>query len=428
VKAYPSPAPVFDDPNLTGQAGLGPVLALAGRAGLEEALSGLSVPVANPGLKARAVLAGMLAEADSIDDLDALRAGATPRLVKTVRAPSTLGSYLRGFTHGHVRQLGAANTAVLAGLARAVAAAIAVIPETGWIPILYPQAIWDQDQQAWICDAEVAETGFTAFASKPEAQRVNARLVVRCVKRLGPELQDALLPGWRHHPFITNSTLDAVEADQTHRRHAVVEQVIEELKNGPWRTCPPGNTSPTPPGPSSRSSRTTCCAPPRSPPGWSPPARTPSASSSSTSPAAWPSPPAACGCTCPGPGHQNTTGCNSTAWPTNANNPRHPLPTHDTRKDNRTPNPSPDTGPDTHTPAPTPARPMPPQEVTNDIGGSRLNVTRRKWIAAVRMTAHPARHYQDQLGGRRRGGCRRYGRRMKSFGRVLCGVQPEGGD
>ncbi len=59
----------------------------------------------------------MLAGADSIDDLDLLRHGGMGRLFGGVRAPSTLGTYLRSFTHGHVQQLDAVSSRLLAGLA-----------------------------------------------------------------------------------------------------------------------------------------------------------------------------------------------------------------------------------------------------------------------------------------------------------------------
>lgn len=58
------------------------------------------------------VLAGMLAGADSIEDRDVLRSGAAPRLFDDLRAPSTVGSWLRGFTCGHVRQLDALSRAL----------------------------------------------------------------------------------------------------------------------------------------------------------------------------------------------------------------------------------------------------------------------------------------------------------------------------
>ena len=67
--------PVFDDPNLVSTAGLVPVLALAESAGLYDLLTRLSVPSPNAGAKSVAVIGGMLAGADSIDDLDLLRHG-----------------------------------------------------------------------------------------------------------------------------------------------------------------------------------------------------------------------------------------------------------------------------------------------------------------------------------------------------------------
>ena len=99
-------------------AGLVPVLRLAESAGLHELLGQrLSVPAPNAGAKAACVVAGMLAGADSIDDLDVLRHGGMGTVFDGVRAPSTLGTFLRSFTHGHVQQLDAVASRVLAGLA-----------------------------------------------------------------------------------------------------------------------------------------------------------------------------------------------------------------------------------------------------------------------------------------------------------------------
>jgi hypothetical protein len=121
VKASHKIDPVFDDPNLVGSAGLVPALRLAGAAGLHELLAE-HVTVAAPNLvaKATSVVGGMLAGADSIDDLDLLRHGGMARLFTGIRAPSTLGTYLRSFTHGHVQQLDAVGSRLLAGLAARV--------------------------------------------------------------------------------------------------------------------------------------------------------------------------------------------------------------------------------------------------------------------------------------------------------------------
>jgi hypothetical protein len=111
---------VFDDPNLVSVAGLVPVLGLADRAGLAS-LAGhhLSVPTdkgANAGLKVASLVAGMVAGADSIDDMAVLRHGGMGRIFTRAYAPSTLGSFLRSFTFGHVRQLDAVASRFLTGL------------------------------------------------------------------------------------------------------------------------------------------------------------------------------------------------------------------------------------------------------------------------------------------------------------------------
>ena len=112
---------VFDDPNLVSSAGLVPVLALARSAGLSElAQQHLSVPTdkgANAGLKVTSLVAGMVAGADSIDDMALLRHGGMGRVFANVYAPSTLGSFLRAFTFGHVRQLDAVASRFLTRLA-----------------------------------------------------------------------------------------------------------------------------------------------------------------------------------------------------------------------------------------------------------------------------------------------------------------------
>jgi len=112
---------VFDDPNLVSSAGLVPVLALAERAGLRElADAHLSVPTdkgANAGFKVASLVAGMVAGADSIDDMSLLRHGGMGRVFTGAYAPSTLGSFLRAFTFGQVRQLDAVASRFLARLA-----------------------------------------------------------------------------------------------------------------------------------------------------------------------------------------------------------------------------------------------------------------------------------------------------------------------
>lgn len=375
MRASHNVTPVFDDPNLVSAAGLVPALRLAESAGLDDLLAEhLTVDSPNRGAKAGCVVAGMLAGADSIDDLDLLRHGAMRRLFGGVRAPSTLGTYLRSFTYGHVQQLDAVSSRLLAGLAarapgllagadtegiafldvddsirevhgyakqaagygytgvrglnfavaalstpivapviaaarlrrgntasgrgsgrlltqsvntaraagvagqimaradsahychafvaaalrakvwfsvtarmnQQVKAAITAIPDDAWTAIQYPNAVWEEAEQRWVSDAEVAETTLTVFTSRRKADHVTCRLVVRRVKRLQPLASDGteqgeLFAAYRHHGFITNSTLSTVEADQRHRDHAVVEQVIAELKDGPIAHLPSGS-------------------------------------------------------------------------------------------------------------------------------------------------------------------------------------------
>ena len=94
---------------------------LAQNIGLED-LAGQHVRVAakvgaNPGLKIGSLVAGMVAGADTIDGMDLLRHGAFPATIGGIRAPSTLGSFLRAFDHGNVRQLAAVHRRVLVELA-----------------------------------------------------------------------------------------------------------------------------------------------------------------------------------------------------------------------------------------------------------------------------------------------------------------------
>ena len=320
----------------------------------------------NPAGKVSSIIAGMVAGADSIEDLQEIRSGGMKRVFDRVYAPATLGQFLREFTHGHSLQLasvarahlvnlvqrtdllpgidrrafididsllrpvyghakqgasfghtkvagkqvlrrglsplattictdqaapvvagirlragkagsgkGAAtmvreaitvaraagatgeilvrgdsaygNSAVVgacvkAGVRfsvvltknRAVARAIGAIAEDAWTPVTYPGAVLDPDTGALISDAEVAETTFTAFASTDRP--VTARLIVRRVR--DQNTLEELFPVWRHHPFFTDSTEPTVQADLTHRRHAIIETVFSDLIDGPLAHLP----------------------------------------------------------------------------------------------------------------------------------------------------------------------------------------------
>jgi hypothetical protein len=360
---------VFDDPNLVSCAGLVPVLQLADRAGLPrlvaEQLTLTRPGGANAHVKILALVAGMVVGADSIDDMGLLRHGALGRLAAGVRAPSTLGTFLRSFTFGHVRQLDAVAARLLAGLAGctpvltgadelayvdvddtvrqtygyakqgagrgytgvkglnaliatvstpsaapviaatrlrkgstnsakgaarlvaealvaakaagasglrvlradsafyghdviaacrrhqthfsitarqdpAVRKAISSIDPDAWTTIKYPNAVFDEDQQRWISDAEIAEIPYTAFSSRPKNKHVTARLIVRRVLDLNPAHQSALFTVYRYHAVFTDSPLPLLTAEAAHRAHAIIEQVIADLKNGPLAHLPSG--------------------------------------------------------------------------------------------------------------------------------------------------------------------------------------------
>jgi hypothetical protein len=369
----------FDDPNLVSRAGLVPVMALAQRAGLA-ALAGEQVAIAgrcgvNPHLKVPCLVGGMIGGADSIEDMGLLRHGAMPALFGGIRAPSTLGSFLRSFSWGNVLQLQKVHRVFLGELARRapllpgadavaftgidsmqkrvyghhkqgaafgrtkiqgksllvrglnalaaaistpvgapviaatrlrggnansargaasfateavataratgctgilvaragsafysaaftgavrragaffsvagqmnshVRAAIAAIGEDAWTPVKYPRAVWDDQLRRWVFDAQVAETGYTAFSST-KGQAITARLIVGRVKdlnRKASEGQDELFPIWRYHAIFTDSPFTLIQAEAQHRDHAQAEQVFADWTGGPLAHLPPGS-------------------------------------------------------------------------------------------------------------------------------------------------------------------------------------------
>ncbi|WEB39172.1 IS1380 family transposase [Streptomyces yunnanensis] len=370
---------VFDDRNLVADAGLVPVMRLAERGRLSQ-LVRATVRIdgadnsggANPVAKVTSLVAAMCAGADSIEDADRLRHGAIPAAFSGIRAPSTLGTFLRSFTHGHALQLHAVhrkflrnlalhtpllpgadqvafidvdsthkrvfgpakqgaqvgrfkgirtlhpllatictptarpviaavrlrqgkaadsrgaerlvtealatageagctgirilradsqfyNADVVAACRRAgahfslacgmnpsIKRAVATIPDDAWQPIRYPRAVVDPDTGELISDAEVAEIGaYTAFTGRKKAEHVTARLIVRRVRDLAKPAtvgeQGELFPTWRYHPFFTDSPFETLQAEQQHRHHAVIEQVIADGKAGPLAHLPSGH-------------------------------------------------------------------------------------------------------------------------------------------------------------------------------------------
>ena len=96
---------------------------------------------------------------------------------------------------------------------------IEAIPEEDWTPIPY-----------WMDGAaDVAETTYTQFQTKPDAAQV--RLIVRRVKPT-PGSHLALFATYSYHGFITDRDGETLELEADHRRHAEVENAIRDLKYG----------------------------------------------------------------------------------------------------------------------------------------------------------------------------------------------------
>ena len=213
---------------------------IAGKQVLRKGLSPLATTISTPasapviaGMRLRAGKTGsgkgagrMVAQAIAT----ARAAGATGNIL--VRGDSAYGS--RAVVRACRR--GKAEFSLVMTKNAAIRRAIDSIGEDQWTPVRYPNAVQDPDTGAWISDAEVAEVPYTAFASTKD--RITARLVVRRVK--DARYPDALFPVWRYHPFFTNSELSTVEADLTHRRHAIIETVFADLIDGPIAHMPSG--------------------------------------------------------------------------------------------------------------------------------------------------------------------------------------------
>lgn len=346
----------FDERHLLPHAGLLPAAALAQRidlAGLVDQRVRLATEAANSGTKALTVIGSILAGGDSIDDTDLLRAGASRQLFDQVRAPTTIGCWLRAFKWSNVRELDAVSRELLARLwqsgagpadpdgpltfdldstimqvygrgkqgadygytkVRGYHPQLATLPETGQVifsrmrggkagaarkaksfltetvsrlryagasgqltvradSAFYSRAVIGtarklkvrfsitarQDKRvrvaieaipeaAWrpipywlstpeVSGADVAETSYTCFAGTKDATEV--RLIVRRV-RPTPGSQLALFTEWDYHAFVTDRTGELVEIEADHRRHAVVEQSIAELKSAGWCHAPSG--------------------------------------------------------------------------------------------------------------------------------------------------------------------------------------------
>lgn len=124
--SFAAASAVFDEDHLVSCAGLVPVMTLASHSGLPGLLATkvhiarprIESGPANPSPKLTALIAGMCAGADSIDDLDLVHSGGMKSLFDGVYAPSTIGTLLREFTFGHARQLESILREHLAGLSQ----------------------------------------------------------------------------------------------------------------------------------------------------------------------------------------------------------------------------------------------------------------------------------------------------------------------
>jgi hypothetical protein len=337
---------VFDDERVVSDAGIALVATVAQRLGIE-ALAGDLVRLrrdrpgaANAGRKVMALLFSMVLGADSIDDTGGLRAGRTRRLLGGwIAAPSTLGTFLRAFTFGHVRQLdallgrslerawktgagpgsgrlvidvdsfvgevcgrlkqgaaygytrllgyhpllatradtrealhirlrkGSANTQkgilrfceeLIARVERAGATGVKLLradsgfwntkvferlERAGWQYSIGVRmiktiraAVEAIDEDAWTKIADYPEEGEAQIAETVHGGR---RLIVRRTRLLGAQAE--LWPDWRHFAFITNRTDDIALVEREHRDHAVVEQVIADLKDQALQHFPSGH-------------------------------------------------------------------------------------------------------------------------------------------------------------------------------------------
>ena len=150
-------------------------------------------------------------------------AGATGQL--TVRADSAF--YSRAVL-GTAVKLGV-EFSVTARQDKKIRAAIEAIEEEAWAPIPY----WLSTPE--VSGADVAETSYTAFSGK---DAITVRLVVRRI-RPTPGSQLALFTTWDYHA-VTNRPGDVLEIEADHRRHAVVEQRIAELKSAALAHLPSG--------------------------------------------------------------------------------------------------------------------------------------------------------------------------------------------
>ena len=154
--------------------------------GLNALAAVVSTPLAAPVIAATRLRGGNAASARGAASLAARAIGTARDCGCTGTIIVRLDSaFYNAAVIGAVRR-GGARFSVTVPMNGSIRAAIAAIGEDAWTPIRYPRAIWDDQLDAWISDAEVAEVEYTAFASK-KSQAITARLIVRRVRDLNKQ-------------------------------------------------------------------------------------------------------------------------------------------------------------------------------------------------------------------------------------------------
>jgi hypothetical protein len=211
--------------------------------GLNPLISVISTPLAAPVLGPVRLRGGNAASARGAAGLAAEAIGAARDCGCTGKILVRMDSaYYNAAVIGTIRR-NRAYFSVTAPMNSSIRAAIAGIGGDAWTPIEYPQALWDDQLDCWVSDAEVAEVEYTAFASKKK-QQVTARLIVRRVRARNEQAgrgQDELFPAWRYHAVLSDSPFELIQAEGQHRDHAIVEQVIADLYAGPLAHLPSGH-------------------------------------------------------------------------------------------------------------------------------------------------------------------------------------------
>jgi hypothetical protein len=210
--------------------------------GLNALIAAVSTPLAAPVAAATRLRGGNAPSARGAASLAA-------QAIATARACGCTGTivvrmdsaYYTAAVIAAVRRSGA-RFSVTAPVNAGIRAAIAAIGEDAWTPIEYPQAVWDDQLNCWVSDAEIAETQYAAFTSKKKDLHVTARLIVRRVRDKGKAApgQGELFPAWRYHAVFTDSPYELTQAEEQHRGHAVIEQLLADLNDGPLAHLPSG--------------------------------------------------------------------------------------------------------------------------------------------------------------------------------------------